>query len=627
MKALRLFATAAVSALLAVSCGLIDVIENEFGTAELTGLSINQSLVYLQKGESTKLALVPEPSNAKAPEFTWATYDENITLAADGTVTAEFPGNATVYALDANGEVLFQCYVYVYDTIYSIFKDGAPMEDGPYYGSTFVRYWFFMTELKGDNASWSGRSEDPMCASGRYMDNPSLRTNRYMWTVCYKIIDIANTKLEKQTGLSNFDKGELLFLRAYSYYCLVTLFAKQYVLGRDNPGVPLVLSAGQERTSTATVGEVYDQIVSDLQEAASLMAGTVVTDKGKASDVAAKALLSRVYLYMEKNQECLEICNSLLSQYSSVLDNNLDDYFKNAKTSKETIWCIAHNPEDSKEMGSIGSLYYSPDGIGCTGWGEIYWTEPLIELFQRYPADKRFKAYFYQNGRLGDGTKMVCWPIDEGSSYGNRSDALVYGEENGLTPDANGVYHFTYNGKDYSAVQKSVAGVNNGYPQYFIDYEGEQTQVFIRDNVGKYSVRMNGGTFPAYFMTKFSGQDGDSNLSSPVILRWAEVYLNRAEACAKLGRNSEALADVNVLRARAGLDASAFMTEANLASRGYASVLDAVLDERRMELCFEGHRTFDVYRNKQPMDRRFAGINTWEVIDYTDDCIPYQKPE
>jgi hypothetical protein len=33
-----------------------------------------------------------------------------------------------------------------------------------------------------------------------------------------------------------------------------------------------------------------------------------------------------------------------------------------------------------------------------------------------------------------------------------------------------------------------------------------------------------------------------------------------------------------------------------------------------MELCFEGHRFFDVFRNKRPMDRRYIGYHTWEII-------------
>jgi hypothetical protein len=37
-----------------------------------------------------------------------------------------------------------------------------------------------------------------------------------------------------------------------------------------------------------------------------------------------------------------------------------------------------------------------------------------------------------------------------------------------------------------------------------------------------------------------------------------------------------------------------------------------------MELCFEGHRYFDVFRNRKKMDRRFVGFHVYGEIDYTD---------
>lgn len=41
------------------------------------------------------------------------------------------------------------------------------------------------------------------------------------------------------------------------------------------------------------------------------------------------------------------------------------------------------------------------------------------------------------------------------------------------------------------------------------------------------------------------------------------------------------------------------MTAANMAGRGYPTVLDAVLDERRLELYYEGFRVLDLVRNQR----------------------------
>ena len=131
-------------------------------------------------------------------------------------------------------------------------------------------------------------------------------------------------------------------------------------------------------------------------------------------------------------------------------------------------------------------------------------------------------------------------------------------------------------------------------------------------------------TFPNYWITKFSYQDGQPQLSSPVFLRWGEVLLNRAEAYAKLGQDDKALDDVNAIRARAGIPAAGMFAVGNL--HGYDNVLDVVLDERRMELAFEGHRMFDVYRNKRDMDRRFGGCQPWEIVDHNDNKIQYPIP-
>jgi hypothetical protein len=136
-----------------------------------------------------------------------------------------------------------------------------------------------------------------------------------------------------------------------------------------------------------------------------------------------------------------------------------------------------------------------------------------------------------------------------------------------------------------------------------------------------------GGDYLIYYCSKFSYQDGLPMMTSPVFLRWGEVVLNRAEAYAKKGgMDAQAIADVKLIRDRAGLTGDAEMTLANYASRGYATVLDLVLDERRKELCYEGHRAFDVFRNNLPMDRRFVGCHDWEILQPNDPRIAMLIP-
>ena len=53
-----------------------------------------------------------------------------------------------------------------------------------------------------------------------------------------------------------------------------------------------------------------------------------------------------------------------------------------------------------------------------------------------------------------------------------------------------------------------------------------------------------------FYITKCSREGEDSHLHSPIISRLSEIYLNRAEAYAKLGNYSAALADLNTIRER-----------------------------------------------------------------------------
>lgn len=72
------------------------------------------------------------------------------------------------------------------------------------------------------------------------------------------------------------------------------------------------------------------------------------------------------------------------------------------------------------------------------------------------------------------------------------------------------------------------------------------------------------------------------------ILRIAEMYLIRAEARARMNNVTEGLADLNAVRARAGLEASTVVTADEL--------LIAIENERKLEFAFEPHRWFDLVR-------------------------------
>lgn len=86
---------------------------------------------------------------------------------------------------------------------------------------------------------------------------------------------------------------------------------------------------------------------------------------------------------------------------------------------------------------------------------------------------------------------------------------------------------------------------------------------------------------------KFPGSKGVFGWDNVPVIRISEMYLNRAEANARLGNTAAAQADLNIIRVRAGLT-SIFPTGADL--------ITAILKERRLEFAFEGYRWFDLTR-------------------------------
>ncbi len=104
------------------------------------------------------------------------------------------------------------------------------------------------------------------------------------------------------------------------------------------------------------------------------------------------------------------------------------------------------------------------------------------------------------------------------------------------------------------------------------------------------------------FSNKYTGlQNDDDNL---IVTRLAEMYLIAAEAINEqsYNANSEAFDFINELRQRAGL---ADLT--NLNATNQQALREAIAQERRKELAFEGHRWYDLVRTNQAQNT--LGIN------------------
>ena len=505
------------------------------------------------------------------------------------------------------------------DGNYAMLKDNMEYRGTSSTSYTFCRRGLEMAEFSSDELIISGRTTSTIFQAYTYERNASLQNVSYVWWALYKCIYGANVVIdaikEGEDPKTDYLKGENLFLRAFCHLYLCNLYAWPYSYGTDNLGVVLRTSVDTEKTERATVGQCYAQIEQDLKDAIRLMqGGTRRGNNGYAGLEAAQGLLSRVYLHMGKDGDVINLVNEMLGgaapESKLMTTAEYPTYFANTLTAHETLWCIAYTTLDGGALGQ--SLYAGMllnDGIG---WGEAFPSDAQLDLYQRYPQDLRYTAYIKPQFAADTSTWVARYALPGVDVRDARSNFITDATVN---PDGT-VSFVDAAGNNVTAAPELV----NTYKQYFATIGGKKTRVYVHRPM------MTRNTFPTWYVTKFSYQDGLPMLGSPSMVRWAEVLLNRAEAYAKQGEVDKALADVNVLRKRAGLPNEAMMTQANMAERGYNDVLDVVLDERRMELAFEGVRTLDVYRNRRSLDRRYAGVHTWEVIDPDDPKILYPIP-
>ncbi len=157
-------------------------------------------------------------------------------------------------------------------------------------------------------------------------DNPWVLT---IWTGAYSIINAANNVIEAVPKMTNiFTPGlqsqltyEAKFVRALVYFNLVRSWGE----------VPLVtlptLSVDDDlKIFRKSVDDIYAQIIADLNDAINLPvnygASAIVKNKGRATQYAAKALLSKVYLYSGKYVEAATFAEDVIKNggYSLIAD-------------------------------------------------------------------------------------------------------------------------------------------------------------------------------------------------------------------------------------------------------------------------------------------------------------------
>lgn len=470
----------------------------------------------------------------------------------------------------------------------------AKMKEEYYYKSTH-----YVNEYGGDNVSLSGTTSDSFYYLYKYQ---RLVDNYYparVWRYTYQMIVNVNTVIEtvgegQSTELDNL-LGENYYLRGHLYFTLCNLFGRPYVQSPEtNLGIPIKLTSNKdEYPERATVKEVYDQVIKDLEKGASLMTST--KSNIYASKEVAYAMLSRVYLYMENWEKAKEYADLVINsgRYQLLTGDTYQKYPRYVPESNtETIFAIRMVKDTdyqkyNMDYYSVGSMYAQ---INDEGWGEMYPSSSYLDLLHENDTDLR--QGFIVDQVVGDNSMWLIYVQgnETAKTYNYVTNTVVKQGNDYVITESPGTYKS-------STVQTEIV---DGKTRYYVERA---------DNSVKYYVRIENAVdkrnrFPKRYIYKCSLQEDQAQLWSPVLIRLAEVYINRAEANYHLGNESAALADVNVIRSRAEIPTRVI---SDLPAN--KTVLDWVLSERRLELAWEGHRKLDIFRNGLTLDRRYPGTH------------------
>lgn len=196
-------------------------------------------------------------------------------------------------------------------------------------------------------------------------------------------------------------RAEALATRALAHFDLLRQYATPYPFsdGGKALGVPLVLTAEDAKSlpGRSSVGEVYKQIIEDFTEA--LKGGALPDTKyGRFSSSAVKALLARVYLYMntpEGNQKALELSKEVIDSKAYALALTEEDYKQvwSEPRSKEMIFTISNF--DSNDWGDREGLPYV---LSPSGYRNAHLTKKFYDEMMTDPNDLRWSVLSSSRG-------------------------------------------------------------------------------------------------------------------------------------------------------------------------------------------------------------------------------------
>lgn len=430
-------------------------------------------------------------------------------------------------------------YSYVYDVVMGQSKGGETeaYTDMLKYGSyNYMTRCFIPSELSyGLSTTLTASYVDAYLGTWSSWYPGITRTNK------------AISELHKFGQMSSEDRtrleAELKFVRAFLYFDLVKRY-KEVVLYDEN------MDAYTKDKAVSSEEDAWNFIQSDLEFAAKNLPDRTAS-KGRLDKGMAWGFLTRAMLYAERWEVVKAAADSVQALGYQLEADYTDALMKDtANGNNEAI--LQYHFDRSSNVTNPFDSYYTPGGDysihGDTGGAFGTPTQEMVE------------AYEYAKGGFPDWTE---W-------HGTTTRTPPYAE---LEPR----FHATilYNGAQWKGrtIEPFVDGAD-GWSQWNVEREPR------------------GRTTTGYFLRKMVDETHDviaySNGVQPLsVLRYAEVLLNKAEACYHLNQTAEANAAVKAIRNRVGLPYT---------DKGGSALWDAIRQERRVELAYEGLWYWDLRR-------------------------------
>jgi starch-binding outer membrane protein, SusD/RagB family len=199
-----------------------------------------------------------------------------------------------------------------------------------------------------------------------------------MWSNSYNGILDANNIIDAPAKGADDIKAQAYALRALIYFKIVNIWGQPYTVDSSAPGVPLVLHYNVELLpGRASVGTVYNQIISDLK--AAFQNTPDYSSSVYLSKYAVEGLLARVYMYMGDYTDALTAAQDVINNgpFTLVDSKSFAGYWANPGVQSNAVETMFEEDEDAINNNGFDDL----GGIYINGYQDLYCSADLAALY------------------------------------------------------------------------------------------------------------------------------------------------------------------------------------------------------------------------------------------------------